>query len=91
MATITVTRKSLREYHAKKRFVAGVCHAINLFLTKRESISIKLEDGVTLSDAAEALRNIAEILDSAGSVTREDEERDDADWWKDSSFDVDDE
>ena len=91
MATIIVTRKSLREYNAKKRFVANVCHAVNLFLVKNEPISIELRDGVTLSDAADALRNVAEILDTAGSVTREDEERDDADWWKDGSFDVDDE
>ena len=87
---IIISRKSLRDPKRKKKFVASVCKCMHEFLTSDKPIEIELSGGVSLSDAAEALRNIAEILDTAGNITKGDEEADAADWWKKEDDDDDD-
>jgi hypothetical protein len=79
---ILITKNSLRDPRRKKQFVAGVCQSMHEFLTSDVPISIEMKAGVSLSDAAEALRSISEMLDTAGSVTKGDEDFDPADAWK---------
>ena len=86
---IIITRNSLRVQRRKKKFVAGVCQSMHEFLSDDKPITIEIRGGVSLSDAAEALRNISEILDSAGSITKSEEEEDSADYWKNSDEDED--
>lgn len=75
---------------AKKKLVGATFEAVNRLLTKREGISIQIDGGVKLSDLAEALRSISEIIEAGASVLSSaekdpiyDQDPDDpADYWK---------
>ena len=79
---IILRKNSLRNVSSKKKFVAEVCRSMTEFLAEDKAISIEIRPGVRLKDAGDALRNLAEMLDTAGSVTASDEEEDPADFWK---------
>jgi hypothetical protein len=79
---IILRKNTLRNVQSKKKFVAEVCRSMTAFLAENKSIEVQIRPGVSLRDAGDALRNLAEMLDTAGSVTSNGEEEDPADFWK---------
>lgn len=86
---IILHKNTMRQHSAKKKFVAEVCRSMTEFLAENKPIQIEIGAGVNLKEAGDALRNLAEMLDTAGSVAHSDdeEEQDPADWWKSADDD----
>jgi hypothetical protein len=83
---IRIGKSSLQNSGSKKAFVAQLCAAMHSYLSENKPMKIVIEGDAPMKAVADALRNIAEMIDTAGSVVKssddDDDDEDPADWWK---------
>lgn len=64
---VIINQDNLKD-DAKKAFIANLFAAMHQFLTTDTPIEIKISSGVKMDKAAEALRSIAEVIDTAANI-----------------------